>query len=171
METKDNATERFLTEGLFMYAEAQATVGSYESAAVEKVKTVARRDTGRLLRAGGKAKVEGSGICNSLDASGRVAYAKFAGQCGGENVQWEIGIWWEFPWNGKRVSVYAECSEGPDHLTEEQWAQVPKGSPAKKWKPYAGGLNLQLDPDDDVDTAFRHLLDEIAEQSTAKWGR
>lgn len=160
---KDDAAEQFLRDGIFRYAEAHATVASYEEAAEAKVREVARDATSRLLKKGGSAKVEGSGFCNG-DAGGRVAYAHFPGAFGSKDVTWEIGIWWAHPSDGNAVSVYAECWRGPDQLTKEQWAVPPKNVPGT-WEAYDGGINLQLQPGDDIAAAFKRLLDEVAAQS------
>lgn len=161
--TKDDATEQFLRDGIFRYAEAHATVASYEEAAEAKVREVARDATSRLLKKSGSAKVEGSGFCNG-DAGGRVAYAHFPGVFGANDVTWEIGIWWAHPSDGNAVTVYAECWKGPDHLTKEQWPVPLKNVPGT-WEAYGGGISLQLQPSDEIDAAFKRLLDEVADQS------
>lgn len=161
----ESAAERFFREGVFRYAEARALVASYESTAQDKVADVAMNLTARLLRPKAKPKIIGKGFCNG-DDGGRVAYATFPGQLGGEEVSWEIGIWWAHPSDGNDVVVYAECWKGPDHLAKETWAHEPRST--GKWVPYAGGLHLHLEPGEDVEQAFRKLLDEVADQSASK---
>lgn len=160
----DEQTEKFLREGLSRYAEAQATVAGYESAAVGKVAEAVRKRSERLRGAKGKATIVANNFCKG-DNNGRIAYAHFAGIVGGAEVTWETGIWWAHPNDGGQPEVYLECRKGPEWLTREVWANAPT-SPRGAWEAYKGGLNMSL-ADADIDEAFSRLFDEAADLAHA----
>ena len=158
-----SAAERFLSEGTFKYAEAYATVMEFEAAIEEKVAEIISREGFRIP--GTKAHVQVKrGLCNASDKDGRVAYALFRGELGGEGVKWEVGIWWQQASAGKSVHLYAECNEGPERFTNSRWASVAKDN-AEGFEAYQGGINLRLEPGQDLTKRFRALLDEVARQS------
>jgi hypothetical protein len=161
----DSATEKFLSEGLSRFAEAQATVKAYEEAAAEKVGEIAEGDTERLRGKKGKAKILYNNVCYG-EAGGRVAYAQFMGVWRREDVKWETGIWWEHPSKGTTVAAYVECRDGPDALEDETWAKPPGSAPGK-WEAFKSGLQVELDPMQDITAQFRRLLDEAAAQLEA----
>lgn len=162
-EQTQSAAERFLSEGTFKYAEAYATVMAFEAAIEEKVAEIVSREGFRIP--GTKANVTvKSGLCNAVGNDGRVAYALFRGELGGEGVKWEVGIWWQQPAAGKKVHLYAECNEGPERFTDGRWASVAKGN-AEGFEAYEGGINLSLEPGQDLTKRFRALLDEVARQA------
>jgi hypothetical protein len=165
MRGTDGATEQFFRDGIFRYAEAHATVAAFETAATAKVADAARAHATRLIESGEKVKVDGNNVVNG-DENGRIAYAHFPGRHAGQDVVWEIGIWWAHASDGNRVVVYAECWQGPKHLTKEQWATTPQANP-EKWLAYKGGLHFKIAPGDDIDEAFKRLFDEVARQSAA----
>lgn len=158
-----SAAERFLSEGTFRYAEAYATVMAFEAAIRDKVAEIASREGPRIPGTKSHVNVT-SGVCNASGKDGRVAYARFRGELGGEGVKWEIGIWWQQPSAGKEIHLYAECCEGPDRFTGARWASVAKGS-TEGFESYVAGVNLKLEPGRDLTKGFRSLLDEVARQS------
>lgn len=161
----DSANEKFLSEGLNRYAEAQATVKAYEDRAADKVGEIAKDETERLRGKKGKAKVLYNNVCYG-ESGGRAAYAQFMGTWRGEDVKWETGIWWEHPSKGMRVVAYLECLDGPDALTDETWAEAPRSVPGN-WETFRKGLHIELDPKQDITVQFRRLLDEAAAQLDA----
>jgi hypothetical protein len=164
-EEMTSAAERFLAEGMFKYAEGYATVMAFEAAIREKVAEVASREATRIPGTKSHVKVT-SGVCNAMGKDGRVAYAQFRGELGGEGVKWEIGIWWQQPSAGKEVHLYAECREGPERFTSSRWASVAKGN-TEGFEGYVAGISLKLEPGVEVTKGFRALLDEVARQSHA----
>jgi hypothetical protein len=162
-----DAAERFLREGLFKYAEARATVVSFEDAIDDEVVSLATAAKARLGAAVGT-EIEAHGVCNG-DEGGRVAYTHFRGIFGTEPVTWELGVWWQHPSDGDSVAVYAECWKGPSKLTREVWAKAPE-DPARVWEAYRGGLNVLLRRDDDLAATFERLVREVAKQAS-KAGR
>lgn len=171
MTQRDTASEQFLLDGLFRYAEAHATVDEFEGTAIEKVVAVAKLHGWRL--GGGRARpsVTSRGFCAG-DAGGRVAYAGFAGKFGKRVVTWEIGIWWQLPPQATRVVVYAEVVTGPPELKRGTWASMPASS-GGAWEPYPGGIHLVLAKKGGVrlDDAFLRLLKEVARQSASPAAR
>jgi hypothetical protein len=158
----DEQTEKFLRDGLSRYAEAQATVAGYESAAVGKVAEAVRKRSEQLRGANGKATLIANNFCKG-DDNGRVAYAHFAGIVSGEAVMWETGIWWAHPNDGGQPAVYIQCMKGPDWLRTEVWAKAP-ASPRGVWEAYKSGLHRSLPAGADIDEAFARLFDEAADQ-------
>ena len=164
-EQMPSAAEQFLVVGMSRYAEAYATVMAFEAAIRERVGEIASREGPRIPGTKSNVKVT-SGVCNASGKEGRVAYAQFRGELGGEGVKWEIGIWWQQPSAGKEIQLYAECCEGPERFTGSRWASVAKGNP-EGFEAYVAGIGLRLEPGRDLTKGFRSLLDEVARQSHA----
>lgn len=164
MASTDEISERFILEGLFKYAEAQATVAAFEEAVRSKLQEIARPENARPLGMKSGTKV-GVGFC-AATGGGRAAYVTFPGEFRGDSVTWEVGIWWQHPSDGRRVAVYAECLDGPAHLVKKRWATLPR-SATGEWGSYEGGLDLTLQPNMEIDAAFKILFNEIANQSSA----
>jgi hypothetical protein len=165
MTQRNAASEQFLQDGLFRYAEAHATVDEFERTAAKKVAAVAKLHAWRLGGRRARPENESSGFCDG-DKGGRVAYAAFAGECGRRAVTWEFGIWWQLPPLGAQVVVYAEVVTGPAELKRATWAKRP--SPvAGTWERYPGGIHLVLRKGDSLDDAFLRLVKEVAKQSAA----
>lgn len=158
----DEASDRFLCEGLFRYAGARATVVSFEEAIEEKVVEIVTRAASTLVN-GKNVIIDARNVCNG-DEGGRVAYTHFRGEFAGDPVTWELGIWWQHPSDGDEVCVYAECWKGPKELTHVVWAKPPD-DPTHRWTPYKGGLNLSLTRDEALEDVFKLLVSEVAKQS------
>ncbi len=154
---------KFIHDGLFRYAAARATVLSFEDAVKDRVAEIVADSASPLTQADRRPKVEDFGLSKG-DDGGRVAYAQFRGRLGSEAVTWEFGIWWEDPADGEKVEVYGECVAGPRHLTQKEWAEVPKGA-EREWSAYRGSMHLVVRPGDDLKASFRRLISEVAKQA------